>query len=116
MPNMEAILEADKRGILPDKYKAPLEEARKRGLIPNEGPRPITQDLFGQVLRGETEFSQQELDIMNTRQDKFQAQAQPIVGGLVGGTAGLLGKGILSAASLGGLGGAAGEETTSVGS
>jgi hypothetical protein len=38
--DIEVILEAEKRGILPDTHKALLAEARKRGLVPDGGAKP----------------------------------------------------------------------------
>lgn len=45
-PNrMEAVLEAERRGILPSEMEAPLAEARKRGLVGQSSPTPSSPAL-----------------------------------------------------------------------
>jgi len=45
MPNINLLLEAEKRGILPEEKRALLEEARRRGLIPGTPIKPPTSNI-----------------------------------------------------------------------
>ena len=45
MPNMELLLEAEKRGILPPEKAGLLQEARKRGLVPGGTPEPQSMGM-----------------------------------------------------------------------
>ena len=51
MPNMELLLEAEKRGILPPEKAGLLQEARKRGLAPGGTPEPQSMGM-GEMMGG----------------------------------------------------------------
>lgn len=105
---LEAMLEGERRGILPPDKQAILDEGRRRGLIPA---------LEGQAQIAPSEPTGPSLKPF-TREDLRETieKSAPIALGGAGALAGLsLGRNLLSKALFSGIGGAAGEEIGQIG-
>jgi hypothetical protein len=120
MPDFEALLEAEKRGILPESMGGLLAEARTRGLLPNNTAPPPTPDFSGQA-QGQQAASEAPAPWKRTV-SQLGHNVLPAVGmgvaGLVGGAAATpetLGIGTIPAAvASGALGYAGGEQAARV--